>query len=484
VALLCLASSVIVVSSLSDGILPTRASQAELDIISTQPGIPTPTLAPPTVPQIGGRSIGDPYIPELGNTGYDVQRYTIRLALDPARKYIQGTTTIEAVATLHGLSELSLDFIGYQVSTVLVNGIQAQSRRESRKLVITLPSLLSNGQSFTMAITYEGEPIEETSLYLRFVDHLGFHYPTQDSLFVIDEPDGARYVFPANDHPRDKAIFRFELLVPEGLTAVANGRLLSSESATLTDGQDGTLFIWEHNFPMAPYLAIVAVGRYQRVDDTSPQGILIRHYIFPETRADHDAADAITGEALDWMGSLFGTYPFEAYGHVTAHVTGASLETQSMVLMASSMIGQRTIAHEMAHMWFGDWVSLDSWGEMWRNEGFATYVQIMWETGDDPEALELQIEGYRAAVEANDKIYPLGNPPVEYLFDYNVYFGGAVAVHELRQEMGDDAFFAGLRLYFQRYGGGSASDAQFQAVMEEAAGKSLSAFFAQWIPKS
>lgn len=482
--LLCVALSAVLVSSFSDGILPTRAADAGLDGTTNPVGASTPTLLPPTVPVPGGRSIGDPYIPELGNTGYDVQRYTLRLALDPASRYVVGTTTIEAVATLHGLSELSLDFVGYNISSVLVNGSAAEFSREGKKLLVLMPLLLATGQPFTMIIDYDGSPTEEPSLYLRFVEHLGLHYPDQQSLFMIDEPDGARYVFPANDHPRDKATFRFELLVPEGLTGVANGRLLTSEAAALPDGREGTLFIWEHNYPMATYLAVIAAGVYQRVESTSPQGVPIRHYLFPESAADHAVADVITGEALDWMGSLFGTYPFEAYGHVTADVSGVSLETQGMVLMDSGMIGTRTIAHEMAHMWFGDWVSLDSWGEMWRNEGFATYVQIMWETRDDPENLELQIEGARSSVEANELNFPLGNPPAEYLFNFNVYYGGAVAVHELRQELGDEAFFNGLRLYFQRYGGGTASDAQFQAVMEEASGKSLGAFFAEWFPKS
>jgi aminopeptidase N len=479
-----MAIGALLVSTFSDGILPTRESQAGGDITTTPAGIPTPTLAPPTIPQPGGRSIGDPYIPELGNTGYDVQRYTLNLVLDPAQPYIQGKTTIEALSTLHGLSELSLDFIGYNVSSVMVNGAAAESRREARKLVVTLPALLAAGQPFTLIIDYDGTPVQESSLYLRFVEHLGLHYPDQQSLYIIDEPDGARYVFPSNDHPRDKATFRFELAVPEGLTAVANGRLIESNAAALPDGRNGTLFVWEHNYPMAPYLAVIAAGTYQRIDSASPQGVPIRHYVFQESLADHAAADAITGEALDWMSSLFGPYPFEAYGHVTAHVGGVSLETQSMVLLDSSSIGQRTVAHEMAHMWFGDWVSLDSWGEMWRNEGFATYIQIMWETRDDLEDLELQIEGARAGVEGNELNFPLDNPPAEYLFNYNVYYGGAVAVHELRQEVGDEAFFAGLHLYFQRYGGGTASDAEFQAVMEEASGKLLTAFFNEWFPKS
>ncbi|MFZ0549094.1 MAG: M1 family metallopeptidase, partial [Candidatus Promineifilaceae bacterium] len=420
VALLCVGISAFVISSLPEGVLPTRATLAEVDRTLPPPTV-TPTPAPPMTPQAGGRSIGDPYIPELGNTGYDVQRYTLRFTLDPAQKYIVGTAVIEAVSTLQGLSELSMDFVGYDISTVLVNGVLADYRREGKKLVITLPALLAANEPFSIAVAYEGEPVEETSPYLGFVDHLGFNYPDQQSLFIIDEPDGARYVFPCNDHPRDKATFRFELIVPQGLTAVANGDLLSTEATTLPDGRRGTLYTWEHNYPMATYLAVIAAGQYQRVDNTSPQGIPIRHYLFPDTVADHILADATTGEALDWMSSRFGPYPFDAYGHVTANVGGLSLETQTMVLLSANMIGQRTIAHEMAHMWFGDWVSLDSWGEMWRNEGFATYVQTMWETGDDPEALELQIEGFRSAVEGNGTQYPLGNPPPQYLFDYNVY---------------------------------------------------------------
>ena len=214
--LLCLAIVALLASSLPGGILPTRAPQAEFEVVPGQEAASTPTLLPPTVPQNGGRSIGDPYIPELGNTGYDVQRYTLKLDLDPGQQFIRGTTTIEAVSMLHGLAELSLDFVGYSVSAVQVNGVQAESRQEGKKLVVTLPTLLASGENFTMVIVYEGSPVVDPSLYLRFVDHLGLHYPDQISMFMINEPDGARYVFPNNDHPRDKATFRFELSVRRG----------------------------------------------------------------------------------------------------------------------------------------------------------------------------------------------------------------------------------------------------------------------------
>jgi len=153
-----------------------------------------------------------------------------------------------------------------------------------------------------------------------------------------------------------------------------------------------------------------------------------------------------------------------------------------MVLLSSGMIGKRTAVHELAHMWFGDWVSLDSWEEMWRNEGFATYVQLMWETNDDPEEMALRIAALQSGVDGNDKSYPLNHPPPEYLFELNIYFQGAVAVHALRLEMGDEAFFNGLRQYFQRFGGKTASDADFRAVMEESAGRSLETYFSEWFP--
>ncbi len=443
---------------------------------------PTPDVQEPLTPQAGGRSIGDPYAPELGNTGYDVQHYRLQLALDPAVDHVEGAATIGALANLHGLAELALDFAGFEVTSVTVNGLAAGFDRDGKKLIISLPEPLAEGEQFTLAITYRGQPLYEPSAYLGFVDHLGLSYPDEQSIYALAEPDGARYWFPTNDHPRDKATFRFEIVVPQGLTAAANGRLMETRQAAMPDGRPAELFIWEHGQPMAPYLATVAVGDYDRMEGRSPGGVPLRHYTFPETREELEAATSEIGEALDWMAELFGPYPLENFGYVTARVPGGSLETQSLVLLSDAMIGKRTAVHELAHMWFGDWVSLDSWGEMWRNEGFATYIQLMWENRADPEEFELQMAAVESVVEGNDKSYPLNNPPAEYLFELNVYFQGAMAVHALRQEMGDEAFFGGLRTYFERFGGGTASDADFRAVMEESAGRSLDSYYQQWFP--
>lgn len=449
--------------------------QATPTLATTPTGVDEPIATEP-VGTISLSSIGDPYAPELGNLGYDVLEYDIRLAIEPALATIDGGVFITAVST-QPLEQFSLDFVGYDVSTVTVGDNIASFDRSRDKLLIEPAQPIPQGESFTTFIQYEGSPLAEASRFVQFAPSLGLYFVDSTSAYILSEPDGTRYWLPNNDHPRDKARFRFELTVAEGLTAVANGLLQD----VIPDDNGNQTFIWEHEGPMAPYLATIAVGEYVRIDDESPDGVPIRHYTFPENRENFARASSITGEAIDWMSELFGPYPFEVFGFVTADAPGASLETQTMVILSTRMIGQVTVIHELAHMWFGNWVSLDSWEEMWRNEGFATYISLMWEHRDDPEGLALEMEAIKSAVAENGPGYPLGSPPPELLFSFNTYFGGALMVHELRQTVGDEAFFDGLRLYFERYGGGTASDEQFQAVMEEVYGDSLDAFFIEWL---
>jgi aminopeptidase N len=447
---------------------------------------PTPLITP-GASMASDLSIGDSYIPELGNSGYDVQKYTLQLALNPGVAWVEGKATIEAVATEDNLRQLSFDFVGYEIVQLTVDGVPASFSQESRKLLIALPHSLLAGTLFTTVVTYAGQPTREASPFIGYTDAWGLDCAGPDNIYALSEPDGARYWFPANDHPRDKAFFRFELTVPVELTAVANGQLIDiqmSDVVTVPGGEPGRTFIWEHSHPMATYLALVAVGPFERIESVSPGGIPLRHYVTAEFRDEFETAVLIAGEAIDWMSQQFGAYPFEAFGFVAADLPPTAMETQTMVILSTDLIGQRTFIHELAHMWFGNWVSPNSWSEMWRKEGFATYIGLMWETRDDPEELDRQMANVTSSVAQNTPQFAIGNPPPEHLMSYNTYFKGAAFIHSLRREMGDESFFAGvraLRAYLQRYGGRTASDAQFQAVMEEAAGRSMDALFVEWL---
>lgn len=457
---------------------PTLANQTKSG--GTAPSEPTvqPATALPAHPTT--RSIGDVYTPELGNLGYDVQSYTLQLALDPATPHIQGLTIIDAIATTPNLTQLSLDLVGFTDITVSKDGSRLNHLREGDKLIVELPTLLSQGEPFSLTIAYAGPPTKRRSPYVGFVDTLGMTF-TGEMLYVLAEPDGARFWFPNNDHPRDKALYRFELTVPEGLTAVANGLLQTELPSTMENGRSATTFIWEHNAPMAPYLATVAVGDFERIESVSPNGVPLRHYVTSVVREDFTRVEAVTGESIDWLSQFLGPYPFEVMGFVTVDSPPTALETQTLSVLSYELVGARTAVHEIVHMWFGNHVSLNSWSEMWRNEGFATYFSIMWELDDHPEALDQRMLEMAGAVEQNEPQYPLRNPPPEQLFGFNTYFKGAIVVHALRRELGDDAFFMGLQLYLERYGGGTASDAQFQAIMEEVSGRSLDNFFNEWL---
>jgi aminopeptidase N len=429
---------------------------------------------------------GDPYAPELGNSGYDVIQYILNLALDPGQAYFEGTAVITAVSTMDGLEQISLDFIGFEISEVLVEGQPATYTRLDTKLLVDLPDLLNTSDPISVSVSYSGEPTAEPTPYLPGATHLGMRYTDPNTMFVVAEPDGARYWFPNNDHPRDKAHYRFELTVPAGLTGIANGRLvehIDDYTHPFAENDHGELYVWEHQHPMASAFATVVVGDYRRLEGMSPAGVPIRHYVFSHSQVDETWLNTTVGEMIDWMGELFGQYPFEEFGYVSVPASlGFLLETQTMVIMTEGALHEEGgLMHELAHMWFGNWVSLDSWGEMWRSEGFATYLTEMWFARHNPDSLDQRMAQIEEIVRNAGSSHPLRDPPPELLFGLDVYLKGALMAHALRQEIGEEAFFSGLRRYFELYGGSTASDADFQAVLEQTAGISLDQFFSHWL---
>jgi aminopeptidase N len=454
------------------------ATQANEALSPPATTAPPETPLPPTEtpgPAAGTDSIGDPYAPGLGNTGYDVQRYHLQLKLDPAVVFVEGRTTLTATAQTHNLSSFSLDFAGFQISDLTLNGEVPEFFREGEKLHIEADPGLSINETFVLTIAYSGQPLSQPSIYVPFVNHLGLQF-LGSNLYALSQPDGAHFWFPANDHPLDKALFSFEISVPEGLTAVANGVLRGE----WTEAGQST-YMWTHDFPMATYLATVAVGSYERLEVNGASGIPIRHYVFSDIRPQFEQATQITDEGLTWMSEQFGPYPFETFGFVTSRLIRASLETQTTVVLSELMLNEETVIHEIIHAWFGNWVSMASWADMWHNEGFAVYLSLAWQTRHEPANLNHYMNNQAVEILAGTSGLPLASLPPSQLFATDSYWGGAVLIHELRQLMGDQAFFDGLRSYLERYGGGTATRNEFIQEMEQASGLELDTFFAEWL---
>ena len=462
---------------------PTVHKESPTSTLTLTPSPPTATATPiTTVLNAENLSAGDPYIPELGNQGYEVENYNLHLILDPQKVWIDGDVTIAAKSTMADLRQVSFDFVGFEIKSIIVDGQSATSFRDGKKLIVNLPTVLSSGADFSVSIAYQGEPVMEQSPYVPFVPHLGIFFQ-QDTIFVVSEPDGARYWFPCNDHPRDKATYHFELVVPDTLTGVANGKLTSVRQGIpgiFPDGKAADMYVWDMSYPMATYLATVAVGNYERVESTTTKGIQLRSYVFPEKKSAYESMLPTISEAMDWMSDTFGAYPFDEFGYVMVKgLDGASLETQTMVIIDQNIRSQNIYVHEMSHQWFGDWVSLNSWQDTWRNEGIATYIAALWPNRDNQQSFENKINPQLIPIPVSN--YPIGTPPPSFMFGSDVYNKGALFLQAIRNKVGDEAFFQGLHAYLAQYGGSVASRDDFRKMMEQTGGTSLEDLFATWL---
>ncbi len=451
----------------------------------------------------GAPGIGDPYYELLGNGGYDVRHYTIELGVDVAQNSVKGTTTIEAVA-LQDLSAFNLDFSPLTVESVTVDGKPAayaytRTDRSTGELTITPSAPLVADTAFVVEVSYSGKPGRSVDNTFNMGFSTGWQH-TPDGIFAASEPGGSSTWYPVNDHPSDKATYTFRLTVPPGYTAVANGVL---EEMTASD--DGDTFVWEMRQPMASYLSTIGIGDFARQEDVSPDGVPIRNYFPSEDLARGARAFRNQGAMIDLFTDLFGDYPFEEYGVMVVDVPlGFALETQTISLFGSTALGggigaDNVIAHELAHQWFGNMVSPARWQDIWLNEGFATYASWLWAEHDQGEdALTSIVTDTYDFLSGNQMIEAgssqesvrrrltvfatPGNPGEMRLFDTaGVYYRGALVLHALRLEVGDEAFFATLRAYLERHAYANATVEDFIATAEEVSGQSLEMFFQGWL---
>jgi aminopeptidase N len=214
------------------------------------------TLAAPAsaTPNVAGSpGSGDPFFPLAGNGGYDVKHYSLDLDYVRATNQLDGKATIVARAE-QNLSRFNLDLRGYEISDLEVSGRDASFTRDGQELTVTPRRGLVRGRAFVVQVEYSGQP----EAVVDPDESLEGWVPTDDGAFVVNEPQGSPGWYPANDNPQDKATFDIAVTVPEGITAIANGRLLSKR----TRGGK-TTWRWYEDSPMAPYLTTVTNGVFE-----------------------------------------------------------------------------------------------------------------------------------------------------------------------------------------------------------------------------
>jgi aminopeptidase N len=440
------------------------------------PGLPA--VARPSTAVVGSTSGNDPYFPAAGNGGYQVHHYDLTLRYTPGTRSLTGRARIEAQTRRNALRSFSLDLRGLTVSSVRVNGRPADHVQEGRELIVTPRRALRARKLFTIDVRYggtTGQPTDETGALYGWVS-----YP--DGAFVANEPDGASTWFPVNDAPYDKATYDFRITVPRGTVAVANGDLLGSRT------RDGwTTFRWSADEPMASYLAMAASGNYQLTTTRTASGLPIINAVDKDlTAAQQSSTNEVLGrqpEMIAYFSGLFGPYPFSSFGAVVDddEDAGYALENQTRPIY-SGPPSESTVAHELAHQWYGDSVTPKRWRDIWLNEGFATYAEWMWSAHRGGDSVQEQFEAAYARP-ASSPFWQLdiGDPGAAELFNGAIYDRGAMTLHALRLEIGDEAFFRVLRAWAQRNRYGVVSTDDLVRLAERVSGEQLDPLFTTWL---
>ncbi|MEV7523173.1 M1 family metallopeptidase [Streptomyces sp. NPDC091371] len=430
----------------------------------------------------GASGLRDAYFPKAGNGGYQVEHYALDLDYDPADAELNATAVITARAE-QDLSSFNLDLSGLKVEGVTVQGEPARHNRSGNELTVRPAEDLKNGEVFRVEIDYGGKP-------KTVVDPGGAKegwIATEGGAVGVGEPVGSMAWYPGNHHPSDKAAYDITVTVPHGYEAVSNGELRSR-----TDTGDGrTEFVWHSPEPMASYLATVAVGPYKVTTGKTPSGVPVYNAVAPGEAAESAAPLARLPEMVEWGSGRFGPYPFSTAGAIVLPkgTLTYALETQTKPVFSGAPVEEDLVVHELAHQWFGNSVSPKSWKDMWLNEGFATYAEWLWAEEHGGHTAEEYFRAFMAGdtdvhydADSDWDAFPPAAPPrPEDISGYPVYYGAAMVLHRIRQEVGDDKFFDLVRGWAADRRHGNASTAEFTAYAEQRTGHDLKKVWDVWL---
>lgn len=423
--------------------------------------------------------------PEGAERGYDVLTYDLRFELDPAVFALEGSAAIRIAAVRPGIGEIRLDLD----DAMTVRGVQrdgapvAGFATAGDVLTIPLDPPLGVEERATLVVRWGGTPPAGGALTFWTAPASG------PAISSLAEPFDARTFWPCVDDPADKAVVTLSATVPQGYVAVSAGR---GASTSEPDGR--VTWRWKLPQPISTYLVSVAVGRFEEIATeyraADGRTMPVVGWVVPEHAAPNRARVASMVRHMEVLSSLFGEYPYldTKYGIVEGSFSGG-MEHPTITLIGASLLGNASrdltdlLVHELAHQWWGDEVTMRTWDDIWLNEGFSTYAEILYR-----ERTSSLSPGLLLASQYDDGLYAgqLGPavvaPPTDpFRYTGAVYDKGAWVLHMLRRRVGDAAFFAAVREYRRRHERGNATRGDLRAVFEEVSGRDLKQHFDQWV---
>lgn len=348
------------------------------------------------------------------------------------------------------------------------------------KLVIKLPKKLNVGQIDSIAIEYKGIPSDGLIISKNKYGHRTF--------FADNWPNRGHNWLPCVDDPADKATVEFIITAPQHYQVVSNGILL--EETNLPDNKK--LTHWKEDVPIATKVMVIgaadfAVGLAGVVDNCIP----VYSWVYPEDRDKGFHDYELAAEILPFFIKNVGPYGYKKLANVQSKTTFGGLENANTIFYSeSSVTGTRksesTIAHEIAHQWFGNMATEKSFAHLWLSEGFATYFTILYfekKYGKDTADYMLEDDRNQVIDFAKKSDRPVVDNDTDYmqLLNANSYQKGSWILHMLHRQLGDSVFYKSIRTYYAAYAGKNADTNDLQKIFEKASGRNLSVFFQQWL---
>ena len=441
------------------------------------------------------------YIP---SRDYDQQHIALDLRFDWEHEQAVGTATI-TFAPLHtDLSRVEFDAGNMTFSSVkLASGtpLKFESDTTREKLAVTLDRAYQPSDTVTVVIAYHTNGVEQKPGLPGFGSGLRFIKPTPDDpkrprqIWSQGEAEQNHYWFPCYDHPNDFATTEITATVEKPLTVISNGRLVETK-----ENRDNTrTFHWKIDEPHATYLPSIVVGEYAPVEG-SYAGIPVISYVYPGEINEGRLTTKRLPDMVKFFSEVTGVkYPYAKYAQTMAEDFGGGMEnisattqTERMIHDARAELDQTSDSlesHELAHQWFGDYVTCRSWSDIWLNESFATYFQALWDEhslGRD-DFLYLDVKNnqdqYFAAWSRGQRrpIVTKNYANPDAVFDTYAYPRGGAVLHMLHQQLGERDWWRAINHYLTKYAHQPVETEQFRIAIEEATGRSMDRFFDQWV---
>jgi aminopeptidase N len=416
----------------------------------------------------------------------DIIFHHITITADPALVNMNGKVITHFKSKVAGLNSITFDLDDTMHIDSIVHQYQvAQYSHANDILQITLNTTLKIGEIDSVSIYYHGDPTKSKNRGY-FVEKHGRDTTLAPIIWTLSQPYGAQDWWPCKNTLDDKIdSLDFTIVCPKGNKAASNGLLVtidSSEIATIS-------YTWQHRYPVVTYLVAFAITNYAEYTDTvrfnDGRSLPILNYVYPELIADAQSKTPLIFPVMQLFDSLFGAYPFEQekYGHAQFS-RGGGMEHQTISFMSN--FDYDLMAHELAHQWFGDKITCNSWQDIWLNEGFATYLTALCYDFLKPNEWVNYIGKIKTDVlKKNDgAVFVADTLNVGRIFDGRLtYDKGAMVLHMLRLTLGDAVFFSALKNYINQpnLNYGFSSTNVFKAGLESFSGKDLNDFFAQWL---